>query len=149
FCGLCPLHDEKTPSFTVNPEKNVWYCHGCHEGGDTISFVMKLHGVDFKDALKLLKIDGDLRPEPEAIRRREQAKQISRWAKGLSTRTRDRLLEIDQSRHVLGELRKLKGADSAFVVQESGILERQWKILCDLDDDLNTAATAVQMFEDR
>jgi DNA primase len=52
--GLCPFHSEKTPSFTVNPEKKVFYCHGCHEGGNVFSFIIKHNGISFPDAAKLL-----------------------------------------------------------------------------------------------
>lgn len=47
----CPFHGEKTPSFTVNPRKNFWYCFGCHEGGDSIEFLMKHQHMDFIEAL--------------------------------------------------------------------------------------------------
>src|SRR5579884_2144457 len=43
--GLCPFHAEKTPSFTVNRERQVWYCHGCGEGGDVLSFVQRVERV--------------------------------------------------------------------------------------------------------
>lgn len=55
----CPLHSEDTPSFSVNPEKQSFYCFGCHEGGDVIHFVMKLRGITFKEALTALGIDGN------------------------------------------------------------------------------------------
>jgi len=54
YWGLCPFHDEKTASFTVTPERNMYYCFGCHAGGDVFSFVMKTRGLDFKEALELL-----------------------------------------------------------------------------------------------
>jgi DNA primase len=54
FVGLCPFHSEKTPSFTVNQEKQIFYCFGCGEGGDAISFLMKHEHMDFPEALKLL-----------------------------------------------------------------------------------------------
>jgi hypothetical protein len=54
FCGLCPLHNEKTPSFYVNPVKQVYRCHGCGAGGDVIGFVMQVERIGFQDALKLL-----------------------------------------------------------------------------------------------
>ncbi|NLW90529.1 MAG: DNA primase [Syntrophomonadaceae bacterium] len=54
YWGLCPFHDEKTASFTVTPERNMYYCFGCHAGGDAFSFVMKTRGLDFKEALELL-----------------------------------------------------------------------------------------------
>lgn len=54
FWGCCPFHGEKTPSFAVNPAKNMFYCFGCHEGGDIFKFIMKIESCDFMEALKLL-----------------------------------------------------------------------------------------------
>jgi DNA primase len=54
FLGLCPFHQEKTPSFSVNPAKQRFYCHGCEKGGDAITFVMLRDRVEFKDALRQL-----------------------------------------------------------------------------------------------
>jgi DNA primase len=54
FKGLCPFHQEKTPSFMVSPEKQLAYCFGCHKGGDMIAFVEEVEGVEFKDAIEIL-----------------------------------------------------------------------------------------------
>src|SRR3990167_3953869 len=52
--GLCPFHKEKTGSFHVSLERGSWHCFGCGIGGDGFSFIEKVEGVDFKDALKIL-----------------------------------------------------------------------------------------------
>jgi len=52
--GLCPFHDEKTPSFNVTPARGLFYCHGCAEGGDVIKFVQKIDGLSFVEAIERL-----------------------------------------------------------------------------------------------
>ncbi|HEX6075666.1 MAG TPA: DNA primase, partial [Micromonosporaceae bacterium] len=52
--GLCPFHDEKTPSFNVSTARNVFYCHGCGTGGDAISFVMQIEHFSFTEAIEKL-----------------------------------------------------------------------------------------------
>ena len=54
WVGLCPFHNEKTPSFTVTPEKNLFYCYGCHKGGTIFDFIMEIENMDFPQALKFL-----------------------------------------------------------------------------------------------
>ncbi len=52
FVGLCPFHAEKTPSFSVNPEKGIYKCFGCGKGGNAITFLMEVEGMSFTDAVR-------------------------------------------------------------------------------------------------
>ena len=52
--GLCPFHDERTPSFGIDPQSKLFYCFGCGEGGDAFRFVELTEGLDFKGALEFL-----------------------------------------------------------------------------------------------
>jgi len=54
YIGLCPFHNEKTPSFTVSESKQLFHCFGCGEGGDVLTFIMKKENLDFIDAVQLL-----------------------------------------------------------------------------------------------
>src|SRR5207344_385067 len=54
YVGLCPFHTEKSPSFSVNPELGLYFCFGCQESGDAITFVRKLDGLDFPEAVERL-----------------------------------------------------------------------------------------------
>ena len=54
FKGLCPFHHEKTPSFVVNPEKQIFHCFGCGVGGNIVSFLMKQESLTFPETLQFL-----------------------------------------------------------------------------------------------
>lgn len=54
FRALCPFHNEKTPSFVVSAEKQIWHCFGCGKGGDVLSFVQEMEGLSFPEVLRLL-----------------------------------------------------------------------------------------------
>ncbi len=54
FKALCPFHNEKTASFSISPQRQVWHCFGCGEGGDVFSFVQKYENMEFRDVLKIL-----------------------------------------------------------------------------------------------
>ena len=54
YWGLCPFHSEKTPSFQVSADRQLFYCFGCHLGGNIFTFVMERENVEFREALEIL-----------------------------------------------------------------------------------------------
>jgi DNA primase len=71
--GLCPFHPDKSPSFYVSPERKLYYCFGCHAGGDTISFVMKIEKLDYPEAVKLLAKRLNIEVQLEHVNLKNQA----------------------------------------------------------------------------
>jgi DNA primase len=69
FVGLCPLHADTRPSFYVNAQKNLFYCHGCHRGGDLIRFVELAEHLSFRESLACLQQDLTLAMESELLAR--------------------------------------------------------------------------------
>src|SRR3712207_1853180 len=82
--GLCPFHEERTPSFGIDPVQKLYHCFGCGVGGDALKFVQETEGVDFKGAIELLadRYGIELEVEQEDPREAEQR------------RARERLFEL-------------------------------------------------------
>ncbi|MGI6337237.1 MAG: DNA primase [Eubacteriales bacterium] len=85
YVGLCPFHNEKTPSFSVNAGKQLFYCFGCHTGGGIIQFIMKIENIPYRDAIEVLaKQAGMTIPEDkigsEYRKKRERQKKLNRDA---------------------------------------------------------------------
>ena len=71
YFGLCPFHEEKTPSLSVSPTKDLWYCFGCHKGGDVISWLREYRGLSYPEAAKLVGKPLTLMPDPWRQRRQQ------------------------------------------------------------------------------
>ncbi|MBI4524377.1 MAG: hypothetical protein HY695_11270 [Deltaproteobacteria bacterium] len=125
YAGLCPFHAEKTPSFTVNEDKGVFYCHGCGAGGDVIRFIEMIDEVPFKEAISRLRLDDRARPwrKPEKSPERAIAERIAAWAADFSLVVAARLRELGQQIRLAGE----------YSEHSYG---RQWEILETLHEDL-------------
>ncbi len=68
--GLCPFHSEKTASFSVAPDKGIYYCFGCHKGGSAVNFIMEIENLDYPDAVRFLAKRANMEvPEDESYRK--------------------------------------------------------------------------------
>lgn len=77
YVGLCPFHQDRTPSFTVNPDKKLFHCFGCNEGGDIFQFLMKIERIDFAEALARLAIQTGVPLRRERASPLQQLKELN------------------------------------------------------------------------
>lgn len=105
YKGLCPFHNEKTPSFIVTPGKNICKCFGCGGGGDSISFIMKMENLSYLDALRFLAkkfgitvVEKEMTPEEkEQQSLRDKMLDANQWLSDYFERT---MRETDEGRSV-------------------------------------------------
>ena len=137
--GLCPFHAEKTASFSVNEEKELFFCHGCHAGGDVISFVMLADGLTFPRALRALGIDGD-RPPPRRNPHHRAAALLAGWLNDQHLLVGTRCREVSAQIAIADEI-----PDRELSIH----LRREWEILSDLHEDLADPALAPELWAAR
>jgi DNA primase len=119
--GLCPFHTEHTASFYVNPEKQLWNCHGCHEGGDIFHFVELIDHTDFRGALEELAkragvdLSQDRPLNPAELRRRKQREALLHLNQ----------LAVDFYHHVL--LKSPAGEQGRSFLDARGVTEADWE----------------------
>ena len=142
--GLCPFHTETHPSFSVNPEKGLFYCHGCHEGGDVIAFVMKAEDLSFKDAVAHLGLEDRMGRRSKDRVLRDRAAKIVAWAEETSQWIAAKLREIGQQQRLLNEFE-----DTELAEWKLGTLRRKWHLLTVLDDDLFDSEWLPRLYEER
>ncbi|KGX93595.1 DNA primase [Pontibacillus halophilus JSM 076056 = DSM 19796] len=75
YFGLCPFHGEKTPSFSVSPDKQIFHCFGCGKGGNVLTFIREIEGVSFREAVQLLATKSGHEIPNEAQQQQENTQQ--------------------------------------------------------------------------
>jgi len=76
FLGLCPFHKEKTPSFSVSPEKKIYHCFGCHKGGDVIGFLMEVEKISYIEAIRRIAFDMGITLPAESDEKYKKDKEV-------------------------------------------------------------------------
>jgi DNA primase len=130
--GLCPFHDDRHPSFSVNPDKEKWHCFGCQAGGDVVTFVMRMENIDYKSALKMLgreQLPKPPKPRPEID-----------WAKATLLRVNAVLRDINQ---------RLRLAEKLEWQEEVDLLSREYEVLETMADDLADPQVIPHLFSKR
>ncbi len=126
----CPFHNEKSPSFMVQPEKQFWHCFGCGKGGDVFSFIQEMEGIDFAEALKLLATRAGVK--------------LDNFASEVNKSQKNRIIEINSKaayffHHFLVEIPAAQGAreylkqrqlsQETIVDWQVGFVPDQWDLL--------------------
>ncbi|MDR1131622.1 MAG: DNA primase [Oscillospiraceae bacterium] len=107
--GLCPFHSEKTPSFSVSPDKQIYHCFGCGKGGSVVNFIMEIENLSYPDAVRFLARRAGI-PVPEE----ERDVNFSRRERMLS-------LNRDAARFFYGQLKTPGGAAARQYIEKRGI----------------------------
>jgi len=144
WTGLCPFHEEKNPSFFVNEDRGVYYCHGCLEGGDIITFIEKAEGLGFKDALAHLGVEGQPRRSRTDQDTIDESEHIVTWARTVGDLIGEKLREIGQDQKLLEEF-----TNKELATWQRGVLQRQWTLLITIDDDLVDPVCMLELYENR
>ena len=108
--GLCPFHGEKTPSFSVAPDKGIYYCFGCHKGGGVINFQMEIEGLSYGDAVRALakRAGMEVPEDPQFQSRYKQQERL--WA-----------LSKEAARYFHSKLYAQEGAEGLAYAQKRGM----------------------------
>ena len=89
FWLSCPFHADKTPSFKIDTDKQRFYCFGCGASGDSISFIQRLNGSNFREALQYLNLQEPLRINSEQKKKRALVNDFREWEKSLKKELTD------------------------------------------------------------
>jgi len=134
YSACCPLHSEKTPSFTVSPTKQFFYCFGCGASGDAIAFLRQYEGLSFVEAVRALGGDVKARPQSSAAVAARQAEKVRRerwrWFAGvvfesiLDVEVGGWPWQVERDLYLLREKcqQRGRGADLPLSVRERGMV---------------------------
>ncbi|MBC8499825.1 MAG: DNA primase [Candidatus Atribacteria bacterium] len=132
FKGLCPFHGEKTPSFTVSPEKQLFHCFGCGEGGNVFNFLMKYEKLSFFEAVKMLakksgvSLPADEEKENFLDREKERLYKLNNLA---ANYYRECLFRTDHGKKVINYFKKRGINDTSVEKYRLGYAPSSWDAL--------------------
>ena len=137
FTALCPFHKEKSPSFNVNPHKQIFHCFGCHKGGDVFTFVKEYENIGFMDAVRRLaeraKIPLEFEDNPAAQESRHLKEQLLDIHEGIAQRWQNALASEASGQIARDYLLKRGVSDEAIKLFRIGAAPENW------DDTVNWA----------
>ena len=142
YKGLCPFHEEKTPSFSVSEERQAYYCFGCRESGDVFAFTMKTEGLDFPGALAALARRAGI-PMPERNPKKASRTEVLRKANELARLFFRRKLKAPEGRRALDYLRERGLSDRTIDECDLGFAPDGWNQLGDTLDTQGIPASAL------
>lgn len=140
FWAPCPFHDDKNPSFKVNPELQKWYCFSESRGGDVIDFIMKRRGVSFKEAVNILGIkNGKPAPPDPAIQRRKKLLQaFNEWRKDFLFRLSDEAVRLRKLEYRIQQFPKIPEEfawNYAGAISRLGLIDYKLNLLAEGDQE--------------
>lgn len=158
YKACCPFHNERTPSFVVDPDRGTWRCYGaCAEGGDLFNFVMKQNGWSFQEALEELAKQAGIELQPQTPEQRARAETLDRlrgMLKAAAEFYHDRLFETgsQDAAATFAYARDKRGLSEATLIKfQIGYAPAGWRSLLDMmteigysEDDLIEAGLAVR-----
>jgi len=119
YKGLCPFHKEKTPSFMVSPQKQIWHCFGCGNGGDAFGFIMKMESMEFPEALRFLaqKAGVTLQKSTYEVQKQSSQKNILFELNDLAASFYHKTLMESKEAEVAREYLKKRGVDQSTILE--------------------------------
>lgn len=138
FWALCPLHDEKNPSFGVNPERQTFHCFGCRKHGDVITFVRERYGLSFIQALEHLGMETSVTEQAFVAESKERKGLVSGFRTWEQAKRNDIAFLLRVYREVIASKKPLLSeADFEVIAKLQGeidYLEYRYDILCGKND---------------